>query len=69
MLLQKLAERENAMKGLITKRFRRPLDRQELTGSESEVLPSMRVSMLLDDLEKWKIDMVQANYIIWGRKH
>ncbi|KAF2182654.1 hypothetical protein K469DRAFT_711806, partial [Zopfia rhizophila CBS 207.26] len=69
LLLQKLAGRENEVKRLITKRFGQPLDIQELTGSESEVLPGMLVSMSLEDLEKWKIDMVQALYIIWGRNH
>ena len=67
MLLHKLAQRENAVKGLLHKWTRRSRNGRRVKESVWEGLPSPDRSILEDDLEVWKRDMAQALHTIWRR--
>lgn len=66
MLLQKLAEQENAVKGLVCKWPKRPLGGQRITSSRWEFLPESSAAISKAELEQWKRDMTQALQMVWN---
>jgi len=66
MLLLKLAEQENSVKGLACKWPKRPLGGQRVTGSRWEFEPEPALVISWAELKQRKKDMTEALHKIWN---